>query len=264
MDAALELAARWFAEHPGHDDLEQLYSQYLEQVSAPRWKRYAVLRRRVKRNPEDGWAWREIAFNCIAEYASKDERGREKLKRRIPGLIKECERTAPLGVATMRLRAQLCEARGEWAEAVEHWMDSIKREPHSSYGYQQIWECLARFTPEQRRADWNKLSTLLLGCPGQLDAARETILLVARRLGVAEAEEAVSAWKRMRPDDPEVTEAYADLLLEQGHGRTDAQRALDLLQPAVDGYPYHLGLRFSLADAQKKLGQFKEAERVLA
>ena len=263
-EAALELAGRWFAEHPGHDDLEQLYSQYLEQASAPLWKRYAVLLRRVQRNPEDGWAWRQIVFNCIADYESKDEQGREKLKRRLPGLIGECERTAPEDAATMRVRAQWCEVRGKWDEAIDHWMSSIKLEPHSMYSYRHVWECLARSSAEQRRDLWQELSTMLMSYAGRLDAVRETIMLVARRFGVVEAEGAVSAWKELRPDDPEVTEAYADLLLEQGHGRTDAQRALELLQPAVEKFPYHLGLRFSLAGAQRKLGKFKEAEEVLA
>lgn len=263
IDTALNLAARWFAEHPGHDDMEQLYGQYLEQASAPRWKTYLVLRRRVKRNPEDAWAWRQIAFNGIADYESKDEKGREKLKRRLHDWIEECERTAPQDVATMRVRAQWCEARGEWTEAIEHWMNSIRRDPQNLYSYRQVWECLARLTSEQRKEYWQKLSALLLSYPGQLGAARETGLLVARRFGIAEAEKAVSAWKKMRPDDPDVTEAYADLLLEQGHGRTDAQRALSLLQPAVERFPYHLGLRFSLADAHRRLGQFTEAEQVL-
>jgi tetratricopeptide (TPR) repeat protein len=262
-EMALKLAAEWFSEHPGHDDLEQLYSQYLEQTSAPQWKKYAVLRRRVKRNPEDGWAWREIAFNCVGEYESKGERGREKLNRRVPSLIEECERTTPRAVATLRLRAKWCEARGQWVEAVNHWMDSIKQEPHSLYSYQQVLECLARFAPKQRKTHWDELSNLLLTYPGHLDAARETILLVARRLGTAEAEDSVLAWKTMRPDDPEITEAYADLLLVQGHGRTDAQRALDMLQPAIERFPYHPGLRFSLADAHKKLGEFDKAEQIL-
>jgi len=263
-EAALVLGARWFREHPGHDDLEQLYVNYLEHSSAPRWKRYAVLLRRVKRNPEDGWAWREITFHCIADYQSKDEKGREKLKRRLPHLIGECERTAPQDAATMRVRARWSEMRGEWSEAIDHWMSSIKREPYGMHSYRQVWECLARSSAEQRRELWQKLSVMLLSFPGRLDTARETIILVARRFGVAEAEEAVSAWKKSRPDDPEVTEAYADLLLEQGHGRTDAQRALELLEPAVERFPYHPGLRFSLAGAQRRLGNFKEAEGILA
>lgn len=263
-EVALALAKLWSAEHPGHDDMEQLYSRYLEQASAPSWKSHALLLRRVKRNPQDGWAWRQIAFNCIVDYESKDEKGREKLNRRLPRLIGECERTAPEDAATMRVRAQWCEVRGEWQEAIDHWMNSIKREPHGMYSYRQVWECLARSGVEQRRELWQKLSAMLLSYPGRLDAARETIMLAARRFGVVEAEQAVSAWKQLRPDDPEVTEAYADLLLEQGHGRTDAQRALELLQPAVERFPYHIGLRFSLAGAHRKLAKFEEAEKVLA
>jgi len=263
-EAALKLASRWFAEHSCHDELEQLYCNYLGLASAPSWKKYAVLLRRVKRNPEDGWAWREIAFDCIADYESKDEKRREKLKRRLPRLIGECERTAGEDAATMRVRAQWCEVRGEWGEAIDHWMSSIKREPHGIYSYRQVWDCLARSSAEQRRELWQKLSAMIMSYPGRLDATREIIMLVARRFGVAEAEEAVSTWKQLRPDDPEVTEAYADLLLEHGNGRTDAQRALELLQPATERFPHHLGLRFSLADAHRKLGKFEEAERILA
>src|SRR5205807_6982767 len=61
-----------------------------------------------------------------------------------------------------------------------------------------------------------------------------------------------------------VLEARVDLLLEHGHGRTDAERALEILQPAVERHPYHIGLRSSLANALHKLGKFGEAEQVLA
>jgi len=263
-DAAADLASKWSREHPGHDRLEHLYSQFLEQSSAPRWKRYAVLRRRVKRNREDAWAWRQIAFNCVAEYESSDQAGKRKLQRRLPELIRECERTAPDEAATMRLRAQWCEAQREWGKAIEYWTSSIKQEPHNFYGYRRLWETLARSRAEERRALWQKLSDTLLSQPGRLDAARDTIMLVAQRFGVAEAEEAVAAWQKLRPDDPEVTEAYADLLLQYGHGRSDAQRALALLRPAIERFPYDEGLRFSLADAQRQLGQLQPAEETLS
>ena len=90
VQAALERASRWQAEHPGHDEMEQLYCEYLEQSSAPRSKKYSVLLRRIKRNPEDGWAWRELAFACLAEFASKEGRSREKLEKRISGFVEEC------------------------------------------------------------------------------------------------------------------------------------------------------------------------------
>jgi hypothetical protein len=50
-------------------------------------------------------------------------------------------------------------------------------------------------------------------------------------------------WLELRPDDPNILEAKADLLLEHGHGRSDASRALDLLRKAVERYPYHERIR---------------------
>ncbi|HIK45563.1 MAG TPA: tetratricopeptide repeat protein, partial [Leptolyngbyaceae cyanobacterium M65_K2018_010] len=65
---------------------------------------------------------------------------------------------------------------------------------------------------------------------------------------------------KARSDDPEVIESFADLLLQYGHGRTDAGRALALLEPAVKRFPYHIGLRFSLAHAHRVLGNHGAAE----
>jgi len=143
-DAAVNRAQQWFSENPGHDDLERIYCNYLTQASAPRYKRYSLLRRRVRRNCEDGWAWREMAFNCIADYEAADPKRQEKLNPRISWLVKQSERTAPESVGTIRLRARWFEVRGMWANAIEQWMQSIEREPQSLYGYQQVSECLAR------------------------------------------------------------------------------------------------------------------------
>jgi tetratricopeptide (TPR) repeat protein len=262
--AAIDHASRWMTDYTGHDELEQLYCQYLDRTSLPRWKKYSLLLRRAKRNPEDSWTWRELAFTSLSDYESKDKRGRERLNRRIPGLIAQCERTAPHEASTLRVLAQWCEARGEWTQAVDHWLESIDHEPNNSYSYRQVWDCLARSSTEQRKQNWERISTMLLRYPGRLSVAREAIMLAADRFGVAEAEQTVFAWHEIRPDDPEVIEASADLLLEHGSGRTDALRALEMLQPAVERFPYHLGLRFSLANAWRSLGKFKESEEVLA
>jgi tetratricopeptide (TPR) repeat protein len=73
----------------------------------------------------------------------------------------------------------------------------------------------------------------------------------------------VTKWQSSRPEDPEITEAAADLLLEYGHGRTDAERALAMLEPAVKRYPFHVALRFSLLRAYRSLRRFAEAEEVV-
>jgi tetratricopeptide (TPR) repeat protein len=88
-------------------------------------------------------------------------------------------------------------------------------------------------------------------------------MLGAERFGVSAAEDLSREWLGLRPDDPEVIEAAADLLLTHGHGRSDAQRALELLLPAVPRFPFHFGMRLSLSDAYRDVGDSTNSERVL-
>ena len=261
--ASLERASRWLSTNRGHDDLEEIYCLQLDRASAPRWKKYLLLRRRTRRNPDDGWAWRELVFFAISQYASADDQRRERWKRRIPKFLAQCDRTAPDDAATLRAHAEWSEARGDWPQALEEWLKSIDRDPGGLYSYQNALECLARFDSEKRLRTWQQIAALLPGCPGRLTVARDTTILVAQKFSLAVAEEAVSSLRALRPDDPELVEASVDLLLEHGQGRTDAQRALGMLEPAVKQFPYHIGLRFSLADALRKLARFDEAEEVL-
>jgi tetratricopeptide (TPR) repeat protein len=257
---ALELAARWLRDHPGHDELEKLYYSQLDRAGEGKRKKYSVLLRRVKRNPEDGWAWRDLALCCIEDYEKAGERRRARLQARVLALIAECDRTAPDDVATIRVHARWQQARAQWPEAVAGWLDSIDRDPASFYGYQRVWDCSAGFSAERRWEVWERIEPMLLRCPGHLAIARNTVLLLAQRFGITVAEDAVSRWKEARPADPEITEAFADLLLERGQGRTDAERAYALLCPAVDRFPHHVGLRFSLVSTCRKLGKVAEAE----
>jgi tetratricopeptide (TPR) repeat protein len=262
--AAITRAARWLVDFPGHDDLEELYCQQLNQTAMPSWKKYSVLLRRVRRNPEDGWAWRDLAFTAIYDYEAAGDQERRRLERQITNFIRQCDRTAPEDAATLRVHAQWQEARGEWQQATESWLKSIDHDPASLYSYRHAWDSSAQLAAEKRQEVWQRMEAMLLRSPGRLSVAREIIMLAARRFGVAMAEKAASSWKKLRPDDPEVLEASVDLLLDYGQGRTDAERALEMLQPACEHFPYHVGLRFSLADALRKLGRFAEAEGVLS
>jgi predicted Zn-dependent protease len=255
---ALELASRWLEGAPAHDEFEELYYQQLAGES--KRKKYSLLFRRVKRNPEDGWASRELAFICSEDYERATDRRRLRLCPRIRALLAECDRTAPEDPATIRMHARWHQACGQWTEAVAAWLNSIDRDPTGSYGYQQAWECSAGFSAEQRHEVWERIEPILLRSPGHLAIAGEAVPLLAQRFGVTFAEEAVGRWNQQRPDDPEIAKAFADLLLEHGQGRTDAKRAYALLRPAVDHFPYHLGLRFSLVRACRKLGRLSEAE----
>jgi tetratricopeptide (TPR) repeat protein len=256
-------AAQWAAEQPGHDEWEELYYRELERAAAARWKRVLRLRRRLKRNPQDGWAWRELALCQMLEYDHAGDRRRARLDPRILAALAECQRTAPHDPGTTRVLAQWHEVRGEYARAVELWLDSIDRDPANFYSYQHVWECSCGLPAQQRQAVWDKMEPILLRNPGHLSIAGSTLMLVAQRFGPTIAEQTAQRWQQARPEDPDVIEAAADLLLLHGHGRSDAARAMVMLKPAVERFPYHLGLRFSLIDAFRKLNQFADAEQAL-
>src|SRR5262249_34990359 len=163
----------------------------------------------------------------------------------------------------LRVQAQWLEANGEWERAVEAWLTALERDPGNLYSYRRAWQCGSRLESARRRNLWDRLEPRLLNTPGHLYIARDGMMLIGQRFGVAAAEQIISKWTDARPNDPDVTEAVVDLLLEHGHGRSDAERALNILKPAVQSFPYHLGLRYSLADALRNLGRFEEAEKVL-
>ena len=262
--AAVDLAAHWLADHHGHDGFEQLYSQQLDRVSLSLFRKYSLLLRRARRNPQDGWTWRELVFFCCSEYQAADGRRLSRLATRINNFLQQCQRASPEAAATLRAQARWAEARGNWPEALEGWLQSIRQEPESLYAYERALNCFARFDAAERTRAWEEISNLLPTHSGRLFAARSNAIRAAEMFGPTLAEQSVSRWETLRPDDPEALEARVDLLLEHGYGRTDAQRALEILQPAVERHPYHIGLRSSFADALHKLGKLEEAEEVLA
>jgi predicted Zn-dependent protease len=261
--SAIQRARDWLLEYPAHDQMEQLYCQQLDRNGFTSWRKYSVLLRRVKRNAEDGWAWRELAFSAIYHFELKDGKLQQRLASRIHRFLAECDRTSAGDSITLRAHAQWAEAQGQWAEAVEAWLLAIDHDPAGMYSYNHAWDCAARQAPEQRRAVWDRMEAALLRQHGRSSVAREVLTLAAQRFGVSVAEEAVTRWRAIRPDDPEVVEGSVDLLLRHGHGRPDYERALEMLAPELQRFPFQLGLRFSHADALRKLRRFSEAEQVL-
>jgi predicted Zn-dependent protease len=257
--AALEVAKRWSLENPGHEQLEEIYYHQLDSISGA-WKKDLLLRRRVKRNNEDGWAWRELTFRRLADYEIANQRRRETLQPVITSLLAECDRTAPEAPATLRAHAEWLTVRGEWSQAVAAWLRAIDAEPDRFHSYQRIWDCCATLADSERRAVLQQIESLFLAHPGRLPNARDLVFLIAERFGAGAAEEAAMRWKAQRGDEPELIECAADLLLAEGHGRSDAARALTMLEPAVQRFPYYVGLRLSLADAFSQLGRVAEAE----
>jgi predicted Zn-dependent protease len=262
--AAIARARQWVVDHPSHDEIEELYCRQWDRISYASWHKYSLLLRRVKRNPEDGWAWRELAFVAIYDFEMAGEKRQKKLVSRIIHFLDRCAAIAPGDPSTLRVQAQWCEARAEWPQAVDLWLQAIESEPSGIYAYRHAWDCASRLDQEQRLAVWTRIEAALLSEPGHSPVAGEILTLVAARFGVTMAEEAASRWSKIRHDDPEIVEAHVNLLITHGRGRTDCERALDLVSSGLQRFPFQAGLRFAQASALRKLGRFQEAEEVLS
>lgn len=260
--SATELAEQWVREHPGHDAFEQLYCDRLN-ITGPRWRKDRLLHRRAKRNPEDGWAWRELALQRISDFARSGERRKAKLCPRIEDLLAQCDRTAPESPSTICIYGLWSEAYGDWAEAIKTWKKAIEADSGSQFSYRHLWDCSARFGETERNEIFRQMEPKLLRFPAHLSFAHSMFFLIAQRFGIVAAEEIANRWIRHRPDDPEVVFAHVELLLECGHGRSGAARAKSILEPAIARFPYHTGLRFSLAKACTQTAEYGQADQVL-
>ena len=263
-DEAIQRARTWTLEQPGHDALEAVYCWQLRRIGSSSAELYRVLLRRVRWNPEDAWAWHQLFTAAVMDYSNADDRRRPRLERRIGKFLAQCERTAPDSSTTRRAQAEWQEARGAWREALDAWLRAIDTEPSEFVSYQHAWECATRFDARERERVWEHMHSRIRKLPGRLVFARGIMTLLAERFGVSYAEQIITQWQAERPEDPNVLEAAADLLIEHGHGRSDAERALANLLPAVKQFPYHAGLWPSLARAYRILGRNTEAEATLA
>jgi len=259
---ATAMAEQWVREHPEHDDFEQLYCDRLN-ITGPRWRKDRVLHRRVKRNAEDGWAWRELAIQRISDYARSGDRRRARLRSPIEHLLAQCDRTATESPSTICIYGLWCEACGDWARAIKTWQKAIEADSGSLFGCRHIWDCSARLGDTERGEVFRKMEPKLLRFPAHLSFASSMCFLIAQRFGIVAAEEIAKRWISQRPDDPEVALAHAELLLECGHGKPDADRAKSILEPAIARFPYHTGLRFSLARVYRQTGEYDQADQVL-
>ena len=261
--AAVHRAARWLQANRHHEGFEEAYCEQLNRAGGPTWRKRAVLLRRVRRNHEDAWAWRELTFEYLRAHEAAGGRRRRRLEPHIKACLGECDRTSAEDSSTLFAHALWSARRGAWAEAVARSIHCVERDPGNAYSYQAALHWSARLADAERQRIWESIRPLLLTAPGRLSMARLLIPPLAERFGAAWVEREVARWRHERPDDPDLLEAAVDLLIEHGLGVSDARRALPLLLPAVERHPHHAGLRFSLANAHRRAGEAAESEKVL-
>jgi cellulose synthase operon protein C len=257
--AALRRATAWMRERPENEDIEDLFCEH---VDFPVWRKLRVLKARLKRNRDDAWAWRELVFAAISEFESSDGAYRRRLQQRINEYLEEAIRLTAVDAATLRARGLWYEAQGEWQQAKTVYLEAIRIDPGNFWAYRRAFEIAARFPAEEQRAMWAAMEPVWIGQTGHLSNSLDMMRRLTDIFGPRGTESIIQKWQKHHPDDPNVAEAMADLLLDFGHGRSDAKRALELLLPAVERYPYDSGLRFSLAKAWRATGDDGAAGRV--
>ena len=259
--SSLDLAREWVRSREAHEEFEELLIDVLRR-SSERDEAEQVVRARLDRNPLDAWAWRELAYLLLEKFELSGAEDRKAILAEIEQIAAEAQRLAPQQAPTYILRSHLAEAHGQYAEAAELLLEAASAEPETGYCYDHAWDHADELSAEMRDRVRHGLEEQLLRTIGPLHNARGLCFQIAAHYGAKEAERSVAQWEPHGGDDPEVIEAKVDLLLEFGRGRSDARRAVEILQPAIRRFPNHFDLRLSLAHAHRILLQEDQEEAV--
>ncbi|MCE5279562.1 MAG: tetratricopeptide repeat protein [Planctomycetaceae bacterium] len=252
--ACVELAAQWLGQRQNHEMFEQIY---LEQLRADfQDEAYTqVLRRRVQRNPLDAWAWRELGYSLLNEASQRKGAAAAALFDEVDAIVRRVQGLAAHDATTMILTAQAAQARGLHAPAAEMLLQAVTTDPGNGYCYDRIWMCVDHLAPDVVERIRARLCQQILRTIGPLHHARILAFRLAEQFGCQQAQQCVEEWLSRDASDPEVIEAQVDLWLTYGRGRSDAARAVEVLEEAIRRFPNHFDLRFSLADAYRSLLQ---------
>jgi tetratricopeptide (TPR) repeat protein len=257
--AAINQAAVWMHERPENDHFEELFC---EQTEVPVWRKIRVLRLRLKRNPDDAWAWRELAFTSINHFQMSAAKRQDRLRPLIRKYLDEANRLSAGDAITLRAVGLWHEAQQETQAAVDCFLESIRLDPGHSWAYRKLFNVSSRFAANEREALWAKIETIWMTNVGELPNCLAMMQQLNDLFGPQKTEQILAGWRKKRPNDPGLIEATADLLLDFGNGSSNAKRAMQLLNETVEQYPYNSGLRHSLARACRIAGDDAEAGKV--
>ena len=261
--ASLARARQWLEEAGGHhNDYEDLVHEQLANVHA-KDEREELYRHRLERDPNDAWTWRELGHCLVDRVSLEVPEARAAGLEDIARVRSECDRLCPDHSATLALAARVEALAGQYQAAVTSYLRAIDADPSYSYAYSQAWELCASGDRAYQTEIRAELERRLTRAVGHLFLASELAQLIAGRFGVAEAEAAIDRWQERAPNDPELVCARARLLLRFGQGRTDAERAVLLLEPALDRFPSHRGLWALEVRALDSLGRVDDAVAAL-
>lgn len=250
--AALNLAEKWWGRNKGNDEIELVFLDRLKELHEND-RQLDILRSRIKRNPYDVWAHRELGFLLIQVIDIGEHRDMAAIGQELESTIATCKRLAPDDAVISALEADWANYQGERDRAVTLYKKAIAQDPAYGYAYQSIWS-LSSHQPEEERMDlFKSLEKTMLLTTDFLYLAETLLTMAAESFGSAEAHRIADRWLERYPKDPEVSKAKVVLLLDYGQGRTDAEKAVTLLQSYIERFPYEPTLKYMLSRAYRIL-----------
>lgn len=249
-DAARRVAEEWAAEHPDHELFEDLL---LERLDASDDRYLAMIRARVARNPQDAYAWRQLAHALVDAATLLPKTGRAEVTKALAEAAAECERTAPNAAETFTVKARIRQLEGDWDGALDAYERALEREPRTSSVFYELRQGQDERTPEQNKRAAAMLARAVLGTPPPRADARMAAMAICANVGFVRGLEAVRSWRAACPDDPDVLTAHVEVLVRFG-GTTEAlEEAHGLAEEGTARFRGHVGLGMSLAEVERKL-----------
>ncbi|GAB6096688.1 hypothetical protein JCM14469_29410 [Desulfatiferula olefinivorans] len=260
--SALALSEQWKNEFKNDEAFESVYYDELKGLHK-RSEQEAYIRRRIRRNPYDIWAWHELGFLILSRVDLVSGGQRAAMLEEMDGVLERIQSIASDHPVSHALMADTLSSRMDFDRAVDHFLKAIEDDPAYTYCYSRIWEVSQSFAESRQLNVLDTLEHHMFRVVGFLHGARSLAFNVAERFGAEKAKACVERWSVRKPDDPVLIEAMVDLLLNYGKGRSDAGTAVAILEGALARFPNHLGLWESLAQAYHTLLMPDKEEEVL-
>ncbi|MEJ2156616.1 MAG: hypothetical protein P8X96_14850 [Desulfobacteraceae bacterium] len=251
-NAALDLSEKWWSRNKGNDEIELIFLDQLKELHKYD-RQLEVLRARIRRNPFDVWAYRELGFLLIQVIDIGEHRDMTAIGKELEETITKCKRLAPDNAVITALEADWASYQGERGKAISLYKKAIKQDPAYGYAYQSMWSLTGHLPEDERRSLFRLFEKNMFLTPDFLYLSETLSKMAAECFGSAAAHQIVDRWLERYPKDPEVSKAKIALLLDYGQGRTDAQAAVGLLNDFIERFPYEPALRYMLSRAYRVL-----------
>lgn len=248
----LALAKKWCTQKRGNDEIELIYIDRLKELYKYD-EQLDILRVRIKRNPYDTWAYRELGFLLIRVIDIGQDRDTVAIRTELEKTIEAYRRLAPDDAVLTVLEADWADCQGHSARAAELYKKAVVQDPEYEYAFNRAWQLSGHLPEEDRAVLFKELEQSMFHTTDFLYLSKTLANMAAKCFGSAEAHRIVDRWLERFPKDPEIPKAKVNLLLDYGQGRTDAEKAVTLLLSYIERFPYHSDLKFMLSRAYRIL-----------